>query len=219
VGVGEVVMEGHPAEPVGMPAVQQRIPVQSATKTFAITGTATTARRAAVDINKCNVCHGNLTLHGNNRTSRIEACVACHNTNATDINQRPKTGTTADNKGEESIDFKKLIHGIHGAEFSGAGPVIYGFGGSVNDFRGAVFPGVLNNCEACHNPGTYSASFPPAKGTTTSTETLADPNTYLRTTPITATCSACHATGLFLSHMRQNGGAFDVTQPQIDAAQ
>lgn len=233
VGMGEVVMEGHPAEPVGTPAVQQRIPVKSATLNFAVTGTVTgsTARRQAVDIAKCNVCHGNLTLHGNNRTSSIETCVACHNANATDINRRPTTGTTLDNKAEESIDFKRLIHGIHGAKFSGQGPVIYGFGGTPNDFRKAVFPGndactssnpsfcLVNNCEICHNAGAYSPSFAPANGTTTSTETLADPSTYLRTTKITATCSACHASGLFISHMKQNGGQLDVTQSQIDAAQ
>jgi OmcA/MtrC family decaheme c-type cytochrome len=217
-GVGQVVMEGHPAEPVGKPAVMQRIPVQSATKTFAVTGTATTARRKVVDINKCNVCHVNLTLHGSNRTSSIETCVSCHNTNATDIRQRPKTGTTLDDKAEESIDFKKLIHGIHGADFSGNGPVIYGFGGSANDFRATGFPGVINNCEGCHNPGTYTAGFADANGTATSTETLADPSTYLRTTKVTATCSACHSQKLTVDHMLQNGGRFDLTQAQIDAA-
>jgi OmcA/MtrC family decaheme c-type cytochrome len=217
VGVGQAVMEGHPAEPVGRPPVQQRIPVTSVTKTFAITGTSTAARRKVVDIAKCNVCHVNLSLHGSNRTSSIETCVSCHNTNATDIRQRPKTGTTLDGKAEESIDFKKLIHGIHGAEFSGNGPVIYGFGGSANDFRATGFPGVINNCEACHNPGTYTAGFADANGTTTSTETLADPSTYLRTTKVTATCSACHAQKLTVDHMLQNGGHFDATQAQIDA--
>ncbi|HEY6910518.1 MAG TPA: OmcA/MtrC family decaheme c-type cytochrome, partial [Myxococcales bacterium] len=218
VGVGQVVMEGHPAEDVGKPAVTQRIPVTSATRTFAITGTSTAARRKVVDIAKCNVCHVNLSLHGSNRTSSIETCISCHNTNATDINRRPKTGTTLDNKAEESIDFKKLIHGIHGADFSGNGPVIYGFGGSANDFRATGFPGVINNCEACHNPGTYTAGFADANGTTTSTETLADPSTYLRTTKVTATCSACHSQKLTVDHMLQNGGRFDVTQAQIDAA-
>ena len=226
VGVGEVVMEGHPADTTVTP--NTRVPVKSATKTFAITGTATTARRQVVDVNKCNVCHGNLTLHGNNRTSSIETCVSCHNANATDISRRPTTGTTLDNKTEESVDFKKLIHGIHGAGFSGQGPVIYGFGGTANDFRKAVFPGndacrnnpsfcLVNNCEICHNAGTYSAGFAPANGTTTSTATLADPSTYLRTTRTTATCSACHAQSLTVDHMLQNGGHFDLTQPQINA--
>jgi len=228
VGVGEAVMEGHPADTTVTP--NTRIPVKSATKTFAITGTATTARRQVVDINKCNACHGNLSLHGNNRTSSIETCVGCHNANATDISQRPKTGTTLDNKAEESIDFKRLIHGIHGAQYSGNGPVIYGFGGTPNDFRNAGFPGndacasnpsncIVASCEVCHNPGTYSAAFAPANGTTISTETLADPSTYLRITKITSTCSSCHASKLFTDHMRQMGGQFGVTQPQIDAAQ
>ncbi len=229
---GEVVMEGHPSEavpPNSSNAVQTRIPVTSATKTFGVTGTAPT-RRKVVDINKCNACHSNLTLHGSNRTSSIETCVACHNTNATDINQRPKTGTPVDNKVEEAIDFKQLIHRIHGAQFSGNGPVIYGFGGSVNDFRTTSFPGndacrsnpdncLVGSCEICHVAGTYSASFAPARGTTTSTATLTDPSTYLRTTRITATCSSCHAQSLPETHMKQNGGAFNVTQSQIDAAQ
>ena len=226
VGVGQAVMEGHPADTSVTP--NGRIPVKSATRTFAITGTATTARRQVVDVNKCNVCHGNLSLHGSNRTSSIETCVSCHNANATDINRRPKTGTTLDGKAEESIDFKRLIHGIHGAGFSGKGPVIYGFGGTANDFRNAVFPGndacsnnprscLVNNCEICHVAGTQSAGFAPANGTTTSTETLADPATYLRTTKVTATCSACHAQPLTVDHMVQNGGHFGLTQAQINA--
>jgi len=227
-GVGEAVMEGHPADTTVTPNV--RVPVPSTTKTFAITGTATTARRQVVDINKCNVCHGNLSLHGNNRTSSIETCIGCHTTNATDIGTRPTTGTTVDGKAEESIDFKKLIHGIHGAAFAGVnkGPLIYGFGGSVNDFRNAGFPGndacrtnpdncLVNNCEICHLPGVASATFAPANGTTTSTATLTDPSTYLRTTKITATCSACHAQTLTVDHMVQNGAQFNLTQAQINA--
>jgi OmcA/MtrC family decaheme c-type cytochrome len=232
VGVGEAVMEGHPQDQIRVttPPTFVRVPVPSATRTFAITGTATTARRQVVDIARCNKCHGNLSLHGNNRTSSIETCVGCHNANATDISQRPKTGATVDNKPEESIDFKRLIHGIHGSGFSGTGPVIYGFGGSVNDFRKAGFPGndacrsnpsncLQSFCEVCHNPGTYSADFAPANGTTTQTQASTDTSTYLRTTKIAATCSACHAQKLFTDHMRQNGGAFGVTQGQIDAAQ
>ncbi len=225
VGVGEVVMEGHPADTSVTP--NARLPVKNAIKTFAITGTKTDARRAVVDVDKCNACHGNLTLHGSNRTSTIEACVACHNTNATDISRRPKTGPTLDNKAEASVDFKRLIHGIHGAGYSGQGPVIYGFGGAANDFRAAGFPGndgcrsdparcLVANCEVCHNPGTYSAGFAPANGTTTSTATLTDPSSYLRTTRTTATCSACHAQPLYLDHMQQMGGHFELTQQQID---
>jgi OmcA/MtrC family decaheme c-type cytochrome len=214
VGAGIVALEGHPADAQG-----NRIAVKSATAPFAITGTAA-ARRSVVDINKCNLCHQNLSLHGNNRTSSIETCVICHNTNATDISRRPTDGTaTADGKAEESVDFKRLIHGIHGASFSGAGPVIYGFGSSANDFSKAGYPGYLYNCEACHNAGTYSSTaFVPENGTTTSTS--GDPLTpagFLRTTKITATCSSCHASVPDRGHMEANGGALGVTQAQIDA--
>ncbi len=213
VGTGIVALEGHPADAQG-----NRIAVQNVTVPFAITGTAAD-RREVVDANKCNLCHRNLSLHGNNRTSSIETCVICHNANATDISRRPTDGTaTADGKAEESVDFKWLIHSIHGASFSQAGPVVYGFGSSVNDFRKAGYPGYLSNCEACHNAGTYGVSFPPANGTTTSTsgDPLA-PAGFLRTTTISATCSSCHATVPDRGHMEGNGGAFGVTQAQIDA--
>jgi OmcA/MtrC family decaheme c-type cytochrome len=44
-----------------------------------------TPRYQVVDINLCNNCHSKLTLHGNNRTDKIDGCVTCHNGNATDI--------------------------------------------------------------------------------------------------------------------------------------
>jgi OmcA/MtrC family decaheme c-type cytochrome len=229
-GLGQIVMEGHPAESIGTPATTARIPVKTANLTFAVGSGTGGTRRKVVDINKCNACHINLSLHGSNRNSNIEACVSCHNQNATDITQRPKSGPTADGKAEETIDFKRLIHGIHGAQFAGGGPIIYGFGGSVNDFSKAGFPGndmcrsntdncLVGNCEVCHVAGTQDANFAPARGTTTSTQTLADPTSYLRTTKITATCSSCHAQSLPVDHMKQNGGQFNVTQAQIDAAQ
>ena len=45
-----------------------------------------------VELAKCQVCHGvndGLALHGGNRTDSIEQCVMCHNSNATDLAQRP----------------------------------------------------------------------------------------------------------------------------------
>jgi len=165
-GSGIVALDGHPADrsvtPLG------RIPVKNATKTFAVTDTTAKSRRLVVSIDKCNVCHQNLSLHGNNRTGSIETCVLCHNTEATDANRRPTSGTL-DGKAEESVDFKRMIHGIHGAtifaSLGGKGPVIYGFGGAANDFRDFGYPGYLTNCEACHvrvaNTGLVSATGTP----------------------------------------------------------
>ena len=75
-------------------------------------------------------------------TSEDQVCVLCHNGNATDINRRPAPpAMTADGKPEETIDFKRMIHQIHtGAELQD-GLVIYGFGGSVNDFSHVEFIG------------------------------------------------------------------------------
>jgi OmcA/MtrC family decaheme c-type cytochrome len=94
------------------------------------------------------------------------------------INCNPAAGGSKDSKKEESIDFKRMIHGIHAAakkDYTGAtahgiirnnGLVVYGFfsgAGPVNpvDFSHVRFPGILNNCLTCHvtptgsNPGNY----------------------------------------------------------------
>jgi OmcA/MtrC family decaheme c-type cytochrome len=230
VGTGVAGLEGHPADlttGAGTTASPHgRIPVTNAVKYFPITDSTASTRRLAVDINKCQACHRVLSLHGNNRTGTVEICVVCHNTNATDINRRPAGGAAAtlDRKAEESIDFKRLIHGIHGADAfpnadgSGNGPVIYGFGGTPNDFRNAGFPGVIPNCEGCHNPGTYNAGFPAVNGTTISTAgDPSKPENFLRITKNTAACQACHQPALHEAHMQQNGGQFGVTQSAIDA--
>ena len=231
VGTGVVAIEGHPADvSVGAGTAASphgRIPVTSAVKYVPITDSTASSRRSVVDINKCQACHLTLSLHGNNRTGTVDICVVCHNTSATDISRRPTAAgaTTVDNKAEESIDFKKMIHGIHGAgafpqeDGSGNGPVIYGFGGSINDFRNAGFPGVISNCEGCHKPGTYNAGFPAVNGTTISTSgDPTNPAGFLRITRNAAACQACHALPVQDAHIQQNGGNLEgLTQSQIDA--
>jgi len=220
-GTLRVMMDGHPAGDVTTAGTfTDRLPVTSVYKDFAITGTVT-PRRTVVDIAKCDVCHGTLSLHGNNRNDQPGVCVVCHNPNATDAGQRPKDGTGAldgstinpatgttfavDGKNEESIDFKVMIHAIHAGEsdkggFRTKGITIYGYRGSVNDFSGVVFPGKLNNCANCHAGTSYELTgiwaSPAAngiQGTTTSTGASAsDPADNLRTSPIAAVCTSCH---------------------------
>ena len=74
----------------------------------------------------------------------VAVCAMCHNTEATDVGRRPAAGGI-DGKSQETVDFKAMIHGIHSAQV-----VIYGFGGSVNDFRDVTYPGYPANCQACH---------------------------------------------------------------------
>ena len=175
-GTGAIGMEGHPAaadKDTG--AFTVRVPVNSEVAYFAITG-ALKPRRQVVDVpTKCDRCHDVLDLHGSSRNNNGQLCVLCHNPSNTDVSQRPKDAVTGlpdasatpDGKQEESIDFKRLIHGIHAASemnfdgtdahgFREQGLVIYGFNGGEHDYSHLRFPGVLSKCETCHLPDTYT---------------------------------------------------------------
>jgi OmcA/MtrC family decaheme c-type cytochrome len=122
------------------------------------------ARRAVVDIRKCQLCHDDqkhgdtvvprLGLHGGNRNENLGLCVTCHNPNQTDVPyRRYTTGTTLDTRisgPEVPIDFKTMVHSIHSGGFREQPFVVVGFGSSVNDFSGVRFPSELRNCMNCH---------------------------------------------------------------------
>ncbi len=214
-----VGIEGHPAIPLIAPVNPGvRIPVlngvgyykaQVAAQTTSLSPTNTAS--AYVDLASCNTCHKQLSLHGNNRQGNLDYCTACHNTEATDKGRRPAAGGI-DGKTQVPIDFKTMIHEIHTANI-----VVYGFGGSVNNFDEVTYPMPLANCQACHQ-GTSSAYFAPAanlNGTTTALGNTAADN--LRTTSWFATCGSCHTAGDAIAHMRQFGGGQNMTQAQIDA--
>lgn len=239
VGSGVAVLEGHPGTS-GTGGTS--FPVTTATAFFTVTGGAATPRRDVVDIQKCDKCHGMLNLHGNNRNDNIQACVVCHNSEATDVTQR--SGTGIDNKAEQSILFAVLIHGIHAGATDPAttGIVVYPFTGKAggagpgtpSDFRDVQFPegNSVGRCDKCHadsNPFP-SADFGLVNAVTITTNDSADQATYLRTTRIAAICSSCHQGADAAAHMSLNGGAgiapvgttpisgSGLTQAQIDAA-
>jgi len=242
-GTLRVTMDGHPAGDVTTPGTfTDRLAVKSVFKDFAITGTAV-ARRSVVDIAKCNVCHGVLSLHGNNRTDEPGACVVCHNPNSTDASRRPSSAGVltggVDGKLEEAIDFRTMIHGIHAGQaskggFREKGITIYGFSGA-NDYSAVVFPGKLNNCTVCHIGTSYQLTgiwAPPTAngilGTTTTTDPAAHTTTgpaasdaadNLRISPTAAVCSSCHDSAVAKVHMQDsfNGGNFSATQATINA--
>ena len=236
-GTLRVTIDGHPAGDVTTAGTfTDRLKVRSVFKDAAITGSVT-ARRVVVDVAKCDVCHGVLSLHGNNRTDEPSVCVVCHNPDATDAGRRPATlGVLTggvDGKLEESIDFKRMIHAIHAGQASNGGfrtkgIVVYGFGGSVNDFSKVVFPGKLNDCSVCHAgtsyqlTGTWAA--PVANGVAGSTistgASATDPADNLRITPTAAVCSSCHDSAVAQTHMQDsfNAGNFSATQATIKAA-
>ncbi len=236
-GTLRVAIDGHPAGDVSTAGTfSDQLAVTSVFKDYAITGTVA-ARRVVVDVAKCDACHGVLSLHGNNRTDEPGVCVICHNPNATDASRRPASAGVltggVDGKLEQSIDFKTMIHAIHAGE-TGKGGIrtkgitVYGFGGSVNDFSGVVFPGKLNDCSACHVgtsyqlAGTWTA--PTANGilgSTISTGASAnDASDNLRITPIAAVCSSCHDSAGAQVHMTSliAGAQFSVTQATINGS-
>jgi OmcA/MtrC family decaheme c-type cytochrome len=100
-----------------------------------------------------------------------------------------------------------------------------------------TYPGVLNNCEQCHLPGTYDFSgsaytanngalmsqlllSTAASGTVNSSISISpyvvagsnyggtDAANNLVTSPIAAACVACHDSTTARAHMAANGGSF-----------
>jgi OmcA/MtrC family decaheme c-type cytochrome len=245
VGSGAAALEGHPALTNPDTGDVERIPVTNAVAYFPITDASAQPRRQVVDIDKCNECHAQLSVHGNNRTDQPQVCVICHNANATDIAVRPATltddagnfidfsATGVDGEREQAIHFKTMIHAIHagGAEhgFREEGITVYGFGRSVHDFSDVRFPGILSDCSICHADGSYQ--LPPPEGVLATTiqtadpaltdaasilAALADPSDDLNVSPMTATCASCHDSESARIHMEQNGAGFDVTQAALD---
>ncbi len=221
-GSGVVAIEGHPAAETvaGSGVYNLRVPVKNVVRNFAVAGGGAVARRTVVNINSCNQCHGQLSLHGNNRTDEIQVCVICHNANATDIDVRPGgPATNADGKVEEAIDFKYMIHAIHAGAaaehgFRENGIVVYGFGSSINDFSEVRMPAGLENlknCTGCHTGSTFTVPINEnALPTTVLTEAkLADPDDDKNITPTASVCASCHDGLAAKTHMTEQGGQFD----------
>jgi len=140
-------------------------------------------RREVVDIDKCNVCHDMLALHGGQRFNTQE-CVFCHRPNNSDEEVRPEEEMPA-----ESIDFRWMIHRIHTGVDLTVDFTVYGYRGSVNNYNHVGFPGDLRSCDTCHLEGTYNV--PLADGTMAVTTHR---SYYSPTQPAAAACLACHST-------------------------
>ncbi len=212
-GSGKAILEGRPQVSIG--GVLTSLEVTAAGLHFAITDPAPVDRRKVVNINKCNDCHKVLSLHGANRTGNTELCSTCHNPNATDINRRVAGSACVAGAGpnDQTIDFKRMIHAIHGSGHDGSGREgtqfqVCGFSGAFTFEVG--YPGRLQNCEGCHLANTY---YPvdPARVLATTMDAGADRSTLtddVAISPNTSVCSACHTSSLAAEHMRQNGGDF-----------
>jgi OmcA/MtrC family decaheme c-type cytochrome len=161
------------------------------------------ARRQVVSTENCNACHGQLALHGGNRTNPEAQCQGCHNA---------RWATAAG----EPIDLKSMIHGIHGAGFREEALVIRG---DPFDTDVVHFPGEIADCHTCHVNDSFT--LPLGSNVLASTRdmgtVLSDPSDDLMITPTAAVCSSCHDTSLAQSHMEQNGADFSATEATIAA--
>jgi len=195
-------------------------------------------RRAIIDPTKCGNCHEWLELHGGNRVIGVGSdptqpvvCLTCHNPNLSSSGQtagNPPTaatqarlvadgysGTDTATWPEAGMNFKNLIHQIHGShkrtnEFR----FLRNFNNTPNyyNFSHVTFPGILRNCETCHKAGTaggYNADLPagalPTTNITVDRANVPNLNDDV-TLPFLATCVGCHDDSTATAHMAANGG-------------
>lgn len=163
---------------------------------FSVDGSQVQPRRQIVSIAKCNGCHTNLTLHGENR-NQIEQCVLCHNPVENDKSVRP-----ASTGAPETVDFRFMIHRIHGGEELannfGVDFTVYGHGGSKNSFAEVRYPSELNRCDMCHVNGSQNLPLQ-------AVAPVNAPRQYIpQMQPATAACLACHASKEAASHAKLN---------------
>jgi OmcA/MtrC family decaheme c-type cytochrome len=220
-----VALEGHPQTPSLPIGDWVAVPVRDVFKDVNIEKRGTVEpRRRVIDPEKCNDCHDSagagLTLHGGNRSTDMQVCVLCHNPDATDIRQRPDDpNSTPDGKAEETIDMKRMIHGIHAGASLQEGLVIYGFGSSIHDYSNVRFVGNLANCLTCHEPNTYSTDDAwQTLASTVHTGDVTTPLDDLNISQVTAVCSSCHDQDRAVTHMLMNGGSFGALDADIATA-
>jgi OmcA/MtrC family decaheme c-type cytochrome len=179
-------------------------------KYFSVDGSPVQPRRQVVDIAKCNGCHSNLSLHGENR-NQIEQCVLCHNSNENDAARRVVATNPADkNLPPQSINFALMVHKIHTGEKMATefktSYVIVGFGGTHNDFSEVRYPamtlagGVGNTatCDMCHINGS-EGNFPIGKNPVQDLQGILVP-----APATTSACTACHQQQSAVSHAQAN---------------
>ena len=163
---------------------------------FSVDGSAVKPRRSVVATAKCNACHSFLSLHGENR-NQVEQCVMCHNPNQNDSGFRP-----ASQGAPQTVNFAQMIHKIHTGEdlaANGGSLVIFGFGGSRNDFGEVRFPGDRRDCSKCHVNG--SEQLPLQTGLMQINDQRGPINPI---GPIASACTGCHVSLAAASHAMAN---------------
>jgi len=107
-----------------------------------------TGRRAIVEDARCNACHQELgtftedAFHAGQRNDGA-TCSWCHTPN------RTSTGWSADSTA--------FVHAIHGSAKRSV-PYNWHAASATENFGEVTYPGILNDCQTCHLPGTYDFS-------------------------------------------------------------
>jgi OmcA/MtrC family decaheme c-type cytochrome len=205
----------------GYAAIRTREPA------FAIlTAGSQTARRPIVEAARCNKCHNQLGVAPSFHSGARNNPQGCATGSSCHFEGRASSGGW-------SISAKGLIHGIHGGSQREQPFSYQATAQNLKGYGTIGYPGVLNNCEQCHVPGSYdfsgsaNASAQPnllwthdATGNMTSASSIGlspwiaklgkGPYDYskdnLVSSPIASACFGCHDSDTAITHMQQNGG-------------
>jgi len=242
VGIGQVKELAQIAKaatdprPIATPPSYVNVVVQHTTRDFVISGEMN-PRRQVVSNDKCNVCHGLLgTTTGSNTVSNafhsgardtVESCALCH-----DALRSSSTVMTSGSVLQESYQFKRMIHGIHGNSrrlypFTHGNSVVGAFcnpknpasvaplcdpalqlADNVTDYAAEVaYPDLGLNCDNCHVNKSYMSD-PAVVGSVVSPRSSgADPLNYSVISPMAASCTSCHDSPRAIAHVTQAGNS------------
>jgi len=181
---------------------------------FSVDGSAVAPRRTVIALSNCNNCHVDLILHGGLRNN-TEYCVLCHNPSNTDASTRPSAVIASyRSQPPQGINFNLLVHRIHdGVNAAADSPknpyIVVGFGGSINNFSGILFPVMspageatyMQNCAMCHVNSTEQNDLPLMGNL----NQVTDPQGWINPAgPISSACSGCHVSKDEASHFLAN---------------
>lgn len=150
---------------------------------FVPTGGEVQLTREVVNLENCNSCHKELSLHGGWMRD-YKMCVLCH----TPENIDPETAN--------ALDFKVMVHKIHkgGLHLHEDDPpyFIVGYGQSVHDWSHMHWPQDVRNCTTCHSNAADSDNF--------------------KNNPNIAACTSCHTDVNLVTGDNHPGGQREDTE-------
>ena len=115
----------------------------------------TDVRRTIVSAAKCNNCHGQLGVEPSFHSGARNNPQGCATGGCHMETYSSHAGASGGAIGGWSLSIKNFVHGLHGAKKNQG---LFNYGASATRPLGMGdigYPGVLNNCEQCHVPGSY----------------------------------------------------------------